>query len=124
MCRSLREDSHVCDGALRAPVQGATAGGHRGHRTWAAGPVSTRKPFSVTPQMTVASGHALRLRMGRSRQVGGSERPREETGGPGGGRRGAGQGRRGFAVGLTLCPLLVGMCRSDPDRGGLEFGDV
>lgn len=26
--------------------------------------------------------------------------------------------------GLTLCPLLVGMCHLDPDWGGLEFGDV
>lgn len=37
---------------------------------------------------------------------------------------GQGRGVLGFAVGLTLCPLLVGMCHSDPDRGGLEFGDV
>lgn len=37
---------------------------------------------------------------------------------------GPGRGVLGFAVGLTLCPLLVGMCHSDPDRGGLEFGDV
>lgn len=26
--------------------------------------------------------------------------------------------------GLTLYPLLVGMCHLDPDWGGLEFGDV
>ena len=38
--------------------------------------------------------------------------------------QGAGQGSFGFAAGLTLCPLLVGLCHSDPDRGGLEFGDV
>lgn len=40
------------------------------------------------------------------------------------GRSRQGRGVRGFAVGLTLCPSLVGMCHSDPDRGGLEFGDV
>lgn len=38
--------------------------------------------------------------------------------------QGAGQGSFGLAVGLTLCPSLVGLCHSDPDRGGLEFGDV